>query len=105
MNPPKNSPWGTIQSCDPMSVEGIYFVSTAGHGGIYVAPELRGRIPREAVESAFVYQSRGLEGWFEEDCDWCIPYLIFALNPEEGEKQLALNSLKAHHPHLVGKIG
>lgn len=105
MNPPKHSPWGAIQHCDQSSQEGVYFIMTAGHGGFYVAPELRSRIPREAQEAAFVYRSQGWEGWFEEDCDWCIPYLIFGLHHDEKGKQSALDCLKTWHPTLVGKIG
>lgn len=62
------SPWGTIDSVHE-ECPGIYSVGTPGHGGVWVAPDLRKHLPAE-------YRRRA---WFEEDCEYAIPFTIFAL--------------------------
>ncbi len=61
------TPWGAAETVTPVCA-GVVFVSTPSHGGYYVAPEQRGRIA--ALVQARTFLSRGLLGWFEEDCDW-----------------------------------
>ena len=92
-----SSPWGVIQQatrfvrdCQTIAV----CVSTASHGGFWVAPHLRTGLP--AIETAY---SHG--GWFEEDCDWTLAYIALNLGPIDPERDLtetALRVLKAHHP-------
>lgn len=78
-------------------------VSTAGHGGFWVSPEGMGRVPENARSTGY---SRG--GWFEEDCDWCIPYLVLGLHAYESEPHRveamqaeAKRYLHRCHPDLV----
>ena len=66
-----HSPWGPIQSVEPVDDQ-IAFVGTAGHGGMWVHEDLWKQMPKQFRETDF---SRG--GWFEEDCDWCLPVLCF----------------------------
>lgn len=61
----KSSPWGRIQD-EEIIAEGIVYVSTASHGGIWVAPELLGRVKREMRDYAAYWS--GSSQWFEEDC-------------------------------------
>lgn len=61
----KSSPWGIIQDSEEIA-EGIIYVSTASHGGIWVAPELLSRITAEMKDYAAYWS--GSSQWFEEDC-------------------------------------
>jgi hypothetical protein len=61
----KSSPWGIIQDSEEIA-EGIIYVSTASHGGIWVAPELLSRITTEMKDYAAYWS--GSSQWFEEDC-------------------------------------
>lgn len=61
----KSSPWGIVQDEETIA-EGIVYVSTASHGGIWVSPELLGRV-QEAMRDYAAYWS-GSSSWFEEDC-------------------------------------
>jgi hypothetical protein len=75
--PPISTPWGTADLTEQIA-PGIWQVSTPGHGGIWVAPELRGRLVKQETP-----YSRG--GWFEEDCDWAFVAVSF---PEHFAAQL-----------------
>lgn len=59
------TPWGRAQSVTP-EAEGIYFVSTASHGGVKVRRDLNNRIPSYMRRPA---------GWYEEDVEWCLPFV------------------------------
>ena len=61
----KNSPWGIVQDEETIA-DGIVYVSTASHGGIWVSPELLGRV-QKAMRDYAAYWS-GSSQWFEEDC-------------------------------------
>lgn len=61
----KSSPWGIVQDEETIA-DGIVYVSTASHGGIWVSPELLGRV-QEAMRDYAAYWS-GSSSWFEEDC-------------------------------------
>ena len=39
MTQPKYSMWGAVQHCEEW-LEGVFSVSTAGHGGVLVTPEV-----------------------------------------------------------------
>ena len=67
---PENTPWGPIQHKEKLA-DGIYDIETAGHGGIWIAPGLRHHIPKckNFLDST---------AWWEEDCDWSIPFYVFA---------------------------
>ena len=67
-----SSPWGQIQSVTEI-VPGIAIVSTSSHGGIWLDPEHAARVPAEIVNKSFLEKAN----WWEEDCDWCIPFVIF----------------------------
>lgn len=71
MREPENSPWAEVQSCTIIA-NGIYSVSTAGHGGIMISSELASYIlSSEALQAS----DRSCGGYYcyEEDCDACIP--------------------------------
>lgn len=78
------SPWGLIQSATALGPDAVV-VSTASHGGIRVSPAALRRIPQPLRATAY---SQG--GWFEEDCDWAIPYLALGLDrfePDAGRSE------------------
>jgi hypothetical protein len=74
------SPWGRIDNVTPLGPEAVS-VTTPSHGGIWVTPDALAKIPPPLRATA---QSGG--GWFEEDCDWCIPYLVLGLHRYDGPK-------------------
>jgi len=101
-----SSPWGTIQSITPLGPDAVV-VSTASHGGVCVSPAAFGRIPQPIRETAY---SDG--GWFEEDCDWAIPYLALGLDayepdPGRGPKLLAaaVRTVRDCHPRHAALLG
>lgn len=66
MREPTNSMWDEVQSCTVIA-NGIYSVSTAGHGGIMIAADLANHIlSPEAME---VGVRDGSYYCYEEDCD------------------------------------
>jgi len=66
----KNTPWGQAQT-EEILAEGIISYSTASHGGIWLSPKRQAEIP---------YAKNWLKSkeWWEEDCDWAVPFLFFA---------------------------
>ena len=66
------TPWGPAQTVVEIA-PGITAVTTAGHGGIHLDAEHAAKVKSAIVESSFLRQAQ----WFEEDCDWCIPYVLF----------------------------
>ena len=103
---PKGSPWGEVQTYRYLS-HGVFFVSTASHGGVIVLKELADRyFTKEAQACCFPY---GKYLCFEEDCD--APVAIRELLDKgimktpvneyykRGEYEAAINdSLKQWHP-------
>jgi len=60
-----HSPWGPIQRSSNLEAQhGVTAVYTASHGGIKVDAETNLLIPD---------YMRVPSGWYEEDCDWCLP--------------------------------
>ena len=65
------TPWGPSQHTKQI-IDGIIDVSTAGHGGFGVKEDLaKKHIPHKALQKA-IYM--GHYYWFEEDCNWAIPF-------------------------------
>ena len=60
-----SSPWGIVQDVEVIA-DGIVYVSTASHGGIWVSSELLHRIKDEMKDYAAYWS--GSSQWFEEDC-------------------------------------
>jgi len=66
------TPWGPAQQSERIA-PGIVSYSTAGHGGIHLS-ELR--------QAELLRQLPGVNTWaggpwYEEDCDWCLPAIVF----------------------------
>ena len=70
MREPTMSPWGEVDNCRTIA-NGIYDVSTEGHGGIMITEMLAARIlSLEALKVCF--RENGY-CCYEEDCDACVP--------------------------------
>ena len=68
------TPWGPAETVATIA-DGIYFVSTPSHGGFYLKPELNALVPSDWRAASF--NGRAQQGWYEEDCDWCMVVLTF----------------------------
>jgi len=62
-----STPWGASQGSNQIA-RGIVFYHTARHGGIHLSPTRNEQVP------AFM---RRTNGWYEEDCEWSIPAIVF----------------------------
>lgn len=70
---PIRSPWGRVQHFEVVAPF-LTWVSTASHGGCKVSQAYNRYIPSLVRTS---------DGWYEEDCAWCIPYVFLARNIRE----------------------
>lgn len=59
-----SSPWGRIDFVTPLA-EGAVFVETPSHGGVWLSPAMRNRVPDEVKATNFL----GDDSWWEEDED------------------------------------
>jgi hypothetical protein len=92
---PRYSPWGAIQETQILA-PGIFAVSTASHGGIYIATqERRNKLPHWCRKK-----------WFEEDVEWAIPWIVFKdeLDPEGKHLEQARSALRNSTPDAFEKL-
>jgi hypothetical protein len=61
------TPWGKADSYTNLG-QGVFSVSTASHGGIFVPESMLHNIPAE--RRAWAAHWSGSEQWYEEDCCW-----------------------------------
>jgi hypothetical protein len=65
------TPWGPSDRVDRIDGDDIIWVSTPGHGGLGIRPEIaKVRLSPEAIAKG-IHQYGWL--WYEEDCRWAIP--------------------------------
>jgi hypothetical protein len=74
---PMGTPWGRADYMEPVA-DGIMLVMTPRHGGFHLSPERNAQVPKRWRAASF--NGLAWQGWYEEDCDWCIVVLTF---PEE----------------------
>jgi len=85
-----HNPWGEVQHAESYNDDGtIVSVSTASHGGIWVADELNNKIH---------HGMRNNNGWYEEDCEWSIVALTFPQIFTDFEREIAEGSLRDYYP-------
>lgn len=84
------SPWGTIQIASPIQPlqDGIAAVSTASHGGVKLDRKANAKIPAYCRRSG---------GWYEEDCEWSIPFVVLGLGTEK-QQESAYATFKNWYP-------
>lgn len=68
MKPKEHTPWGAAQHVEQLA-DGIWSVSTAGHGGMKLDDERNRQIPAP-------FRADG--GWYEEDECWAVPGFFFS---------------------------
>lgn len=74
-SPPTQTPWGIWDIAYPVA-PGIWGISTASHGGMWLAPERVKQVPSYILDATF-NRGQGRLGWFEEDCDVAWVYAVF----------------------------
>ncbi len=67
-----NTPWGMSDESEKLA-EGIINYSTPSHGGIRLSTERQ----KELGQLGPVTNYLNSKEWWEEDCDWVVPYLFF----------------------------
>lgn len=100
------SPWGAIQTVTPLGPDAVA-VSTASHGGLRVSPDALARMPAATRQTAY-----SANGWFEEDCDWALPYLAMGLDAFEPNAArgaevwaAAVRTVQLYHPQHTELLG
>ena len=91
----KSSPWGKIQDVKELAA-GIDCVSTAGHGGIKLDRQRNAKMPE---------YMRLAGGWYEEDCEWALPALVFpeVFNRAKEQSQ-AKSTLGNYFPKIYAEF-
>lgn len=90
---PDYTPWGHADHAEQIFA-GVWSLMTPRHGGLYVSEERRKASPFLQEWMLYTFGRKGYEGWFEEDCDWCLVALAFpdewkAWQGNNGEASLA----------------
>ena len=101
-----SSPWGPVQTVEPLGPDAVA-VTTASHGGLRVSLTALARLPEAIRQTAY---SEG--GWFEEDCDWALPYLALGLDAHERDaargarmREAAIRTIQRYHPQHATLLG
>lgn len=81
---PTCTPWGYADTSEKY-IRGINWYSTPSHGGFHVCPTLNATVPD---------YMRCKDGWYEEDCDWCIVAIIF---PHAFTERAKVSQWQADH--------
>ena len=97
----KNTPWGEVQGAEELA-PGIISYSTASHGGIWLSAERQKKLN---YDKNFLKTAE----WWEEDCDWAIPYFFFAAiifahgkaYKFDENLKAAINTIKRCHPEFL----
>jgi hypothetical protein len=89
------SPWGQIDGVSALGPDAVE-VTTASHGGLCICRAALARIPKPLRET-----SLNAHGWFEEDCDWAIPYLGLRLDRFEPSTARAAEVIEAARQALA----
>jgi hypothetical protein len=85
------TPWGPAQSVR-LYIPGLGFASTAGHGGIKLDAARNRLIPPYMRRSG---------GWYEEDCEWAIPFVVFANELVAADPEKAKDIIAAHETFMI----
>ena len=78
----KQTPWGIAQDAIEYA-DGIISYQTSSHGGIWLS-----KTRQETVKLLYPDYPNWLGGleWWEEDCDWAVPFVVFAAEIEASGK-------------------
>ena len=78
------TPWGKADSAT-VYADGIGWVGTPSHGGCKLDRKRNAMIPSYMRQAG---------GWYEEDCDWCIPFVIFEAELKLCGDEFTQNTIK-----------
>lgn len=70
--PSRSTPWGHADFAERIA-DGIWQVSTPGHGGLWISADRKGQMAEPYRNIRTFAGGR----WYEEDCDWCLVALSF----------------------------
>lgn len=88
------SPWGQVEHAESV-IPGIVWVSTASHGGFWVAPQPNMALLRAGVESLnYYHRDAGWAGWYEEDCLWSLVAVAYPETMRRGPFANTPNALE-----------
>ncbi|OPY01542.1 MAG: hypothetical protein A4E61_01597 [Syntrophorhabdus sp. PtaB.Bin184] len=101
---PHHSPWGPVQDAFVLA-DGIVQVSTASHGGIWLSPERQKEL---RYKENFLKSTE----WWEEDCDWAVPYAFFSRDIRErgaacrleDNLKIAVTMIRCLHPAFLPRL-
>ncbi len=101
-----NTPWGIADGKEVLA-DGIVSYSTPSHGGIWLSAERQEQLAKW-LPAGFENFLKTLK-WWEEDCDWTIPYYVFREDIKASGKayhyqenlDFALWYLNEHQPELL----
>jgi hypothetical protein len=78
------TPWGPSQETYPV-IAGMVFVSTASHGGVKLDAARNRQMPEYL---------RRPGGWYEEDCEWCLPVIVFEAEILAGSNESFIKAIQ-----------
>ena len=78
----KQTPWGIAQDSIEFA-DGIISYQTSSHGGIWLS-----KARQEILKKLYPDYPNWLGSleWWEEDCDWAVPFVVFATEIEASGK-------------------
>ena len=104
----KETPWGKADFAEELA-EGIISYSTPSHGGIWLSKERQTIIEKTIPH---VKNFLGSFQWWEEDCDWSVPYVLFQDDIKANGKayhfeenlEIAKDTIKRFHPEITKEV-
>jgi hypothetical protein len=101
------TPWGQADSAEVLA-EGVISYSTPSHGGIWLSADRSRQIEKVGAKNFL-----GSLTWWEEDCDWAVPYWVFrddigarARDPEQHAQAVnaAQEIIRRYHPECANRL-
>ena len=102
----KWTPWRSVQNAEELA-PGIISYSTASHGGIWIDKKHQQKLEKYTINN-WLDPSQ----WWEEDCDWAIPYVLFSTEIQTHGKpykftenlMAAYNIVISQHPEFYKQL-
>jgi len=101
---PTRTPWGEAQNTTKIA-DGIFFVSTASHGGFWLSRQRLNEMPKALRQGKFTKRAH----WFEEDCEYvrvaiAFPQWFPSIKEEQAKKTLKESNWKAYEEYYGEEI-
>lgn len=93
----KQTPWGIADYAIEYA-KGIISYETSSHGGIWLSAKRR-----EKVKELYPDYPNWLNSyeWWEEDLDWCVPYVVFAVEIKASGKAYKFEENLEHAKRII----